>query len=74
MSHFFLIAQMRMAQMRMSSNGNIFECDSNIYASHAFNHTILGTGCPKKNVAEKAKAYPSKSTVKSEGGRILTSL
>ena len=90
MSHFFLMAQMRMAQMRMLSNGNIFECDSNIYASHAFDHMILDAGCPQKcswkvwsdcfidslniDLAEKVKTYPSKSTFKFECGRILTSL
>ena len=84
------MAQMRMVQMRMLLNGNIFECDSNIYASHAFNHMILDTGCPQKcswkvwfdfftdslniHLAEKVKAYPSKNTFKFKGGRILTSL
>ena len=90
MSHFFVMAQMRMAQMRMLSNGNIFECDSNIYASHAFDHIILDAGCPQKcswkvwsdcfidslniDLAEKVKTYPSKSVFKFERRLMLTSL
>ena len=50
---------------------------------------VLGTGCPKNvaevwddffidslniDLAEKIKTYPSKSTIKFAGGRILTSL
>ena len=39
-----------MAQMIMLSNGTIFECDSDIYTSHAFNHM---TPDAPKNVAKK---------------------
>ena len=69
----------------------MFECDvSNVYASHAFSHMILDTGCSKNvvgkvwvdcfidnlniDLAEKVKTYPSESTFKFGGGHILMSL